>query len=140
MPLAEANSSAGVSLGRTSAYTPRSLTLRAIRWQYCPPASKTIICAVGFKLRWYQSGSLLDVAASNLGPYHVARGWGVGSPRIGRCALCLALHSLAFFTRRLLVFGPLAGGFGLDRFRGRDAAHPVARDGLHFLAESKRLL
>ena len=35
---------AGVSLGRTSAYTPRSRTLRAIRWQYCPPASSTVIC------------------------------------------------------------------------------------------------
>ena len=35
---------AGVSLRRTSAYTPRSRTLRAMRWQYCPPASRTVIC------------------------------------------------------------------------------------------------
>src|SRR6266849_3420849 len=44
-PLRPARAEAGVSLGATSAYTPNSRTLRAIRWQYCPPASRTVICA-----------------------------------------------------------------------------------------------
>src|SRR5712692_8226821 len=44
-PLRPARAEAGVSLGATSAYTPKSRTLRAIRWQYCPPASRTVICA-----------------------------------------------------------------------------------------------
>src|SRR5581483_3396157 len=47
-PLRPASSEAGVSLGATSAYTPRSRTLRAIRWQYCPPASRTVICGRKF--------------------------------------------------------------------------------------------
>src|SRR5579862_7562050 len=47
-PRRPVSSEAGVSLGATSAYTPRSRTLRAMRWQYCPPASRTVIC--GFKL------------------------------------------------------------------------------------------
>src|ERR1019366_7948186 len=54
IPFADESSAAGVSLARTSAYTPRSRTFRAIRWQYCPPASRTIICAVGFNFRCYQ--------------------------------------------------------------------------------------
>src|SRR2546423_6992605 len=45
-PLRPASWLAGVSLGRTSAYTPKSLTLRAIRWQYWPPASSTVIWGV----------------------------------------------------------------------------------------------
>src|ERR1017187_6536541 len=54
IPFADESSAAGVSLARTSAYTPRSRTFRAIRWQYSPPASRTIICAVGFNFRCYQ--------------------------------------------------------------------------------------
>src|ERR1700683_1555897 len=50
-PRAPESSAAGVSLGRTSEYTPRSRTLRAIRWQYCPPASRTTIWAAEFTWR-----------------------------------------------------------------------------------------
>src|SRR5579885_2138445 len=48
--LRPASCAAGVSLGRTSAYTPSSRTLRAMRWQYCPPASRTVTCGWGCKL------------------------------------------------------------------------------------------
>src|SRR5579859_1438313 len=43
IPLRPARAAAGVSLGATSACTPSSRTLRAMRWQYCPPASRTVI-------------------------------------------------------------------------------------------------
>ncbi len=49
-PLRPVRAAAGVSLGATSAYTPSSRTLRAMRWQYCPPASRTVIWGVKFHL------------------------------------------------------------------------------------------
>src|ERR1051325_11435709 len=42
-PRRRARTPAGVSPGATSAYPPKSRTLRAMRWQYCPPASRTVI-------------------------------------------------------------------------------------------------
>lgn len=43
LPRSEA---AAASLRTTSEETPSSRTLRAIRWQYWPPVSRTLICAV----------------------------------------------------------------------------------------------
>src|SRR5665213_1943683 len=67
IPLRPASAAAGVSLGATSAWTPSSRTLRAMRWQYCPPASRTVIC-VG---KYYLSSpreAVCDLAPSRVLP------------------------------------------------------------------------
>src|SRR5216684_7864967 len=66
MPLRPASSDAGVSLGSTSAYTPRSRTLRAMRWQYCPPASRTVIWGMSARGRVRSAAGTVVVSGKPL--------------------------------------------------------------------------
>src|SRR5258708_11840642 len=95
-PSRPARLDAGELLGATSAYTPRSRTLRAISWQYCPPASRTVIC--GCKPVLASSILLSDALHQQLlGVFDQSLCLGHGFDGLGNGRVLLDFDALRFF-------------------------------------------